>query len=1480
MKFSGVCSPYNLADAMRWWWNVNSGEGRAFLTDEGWRLLFYHPGGAIAGKINVSNKYFKEYNLDEEFVIGLDGWRLHDMLKAFEKKEVVRIEITKEKTVIQSIPKKGKGILTYEMKNLDPEFTRSIPDLSKIEERTYSYNTIVEVPIELIRSERRGFKKEHMSYETQLFLIGYNGKEGVVFTGEVEKEKPKLISVEGKGDRGFVILSSDVFDDLLKYIPKRVKTLVLRVDWGDVAHVRFAFDPNITVDAYVAPYRLEEDEVEEWLREAGFKEVEVKPKPEKPPEPKVDINKIKAQVKDLEDKIDDALKYAEERYRLIQADVSRIYSAASKGVKPHHIDELKNVRDDVKALHDKLWEVNAALMKKTNEINKLMEEYKDSSEVVQALYPILGELTEYKLKLDKWLKKLEGDLKSLLQSIENMKKELEKAEAEAKAKKEKVELEELVKKYADEVKQIREEFNKLKEQLETLKKMNIEMIDYKKVHEAKILSRMGELEEKLKDVEKRLKDIYKKTGLVYADNLANEAEMLRKTIESYHKENVGWLLKKLEEYVREFLKSKSITSDKLFEWMLRGVLHYVEEEKREIPKHADLEKMLKQIVDINRLIYTNEYEFRKEIANRIKRDVMKSTKLTYYSYEPSQVKVQVSKEFITAESKPIYGVTYSYSFPRLTVDELKQLGIEPNPKKWVAPPLGWKEKPKPEKKLTEEEMLKYMHEHINEHYIPAVEDLIKAEKLTDKQKRLIRNLYKDFNEYVSKEEYDTLMALGFILRRLNLNRVDNDVLSRMLNRAVDYGLTNKDRSKLLTYFYRYRGQLADPKKLTTEEIRILMDKIIPYVEKFSEELPDLKLAIGWIKTGLKYATAKPEEMPYIYKSPRPLSHAAFPQFFKELDRLGVRYVISEDGFVIGTSSAIPVRLVDELELKLEKTQQTMKLEEFARYFKETEESAAKAIVEASKEDLLHDVSKAIKGTKSYNRYMVESSAEALRKEAEEYLKELEAKKAKPKPKLPYTEQEIRIKTISEISKLESIHNVTVPEDVVNEIVSQVMEKLVGVPKEKVGDVIRDVVKKKVQAYLKEIKKPPEAVTPEKVEDIIAGEMAIAAAKYDVTIPEDQRIEFTSKLIDRAIKLKTIDEVRDFVSKEINKWVSEHAEEWRAKPPTPTLEDIKKCVEKFIDTAGAAKIEEIMEACRYPEESIKEVLDYMVDHGYRKIGDYYLTMKAPSEDEILAELGSREYIRLGFVLSVASKYRIPPKAVEIIVDELIRKGRVVQEGSGASARIKAKPTKPPAKPTKPAKPLPPERRRELMLLTPVLVRYEALCKACSFNIRSGDVNMLLDALKKGLINRDKLIETTKYLLSCRILPTNAPAAKRFLSSPEFTMLASELGILDEVNRKLEEVDTVIKLKEARVSTATLNAYAKILISAIKSRTYVFDLNKLCILAQFTDLIDEKTRNELKEAIATMQPPAVKPLMKRYEALVEHECFETLKSMLGI
>jgi len=1640
--FEGVCKPHPLADAFRWLYELTSDASRINLKQDGWLIPFVDPSHVIAGEVKVNRGYFKEYKLDEEFTTAVDGWRLHDMLKAFEKKELVKLEITKDKTVIENIPAKGKGLLVYQVKNLDPEFTRKPPDLTKPKDKASKFKTTVFVPIEVLREERKKFKKEHPSFATQLFLIGYNGETGVIYTGESEDEKPVVIHVKGEGEKGFVVLSSNVLDSLLKWIPRRVKTLTFRVGWGDIAHVMFAFDPKITVDAYVAPYLMEEDDLAEWLAEAGFKkpaEAEVKPvekpKPEKQmpipeimsivdevlefvrksrieldaierkynelkdkaekatarqdlwhlrqllielnhrcaailhsakirsklysikesdlegrPEDVVDrakraaekyneliddcqklkkkiddlieeverkykeseskqreeIQSLENQIRDLTQEIGDKLSNIDERYKVISADVKRIYEGASREVKPHHINNLRSILDDLKDMSDKLSQYKTRLKKKVDEVNTLMEKHKEKETIVNILYDLLGELTNYEKKIDRWLNTLKTDRENISKSLENLKKELEKAEAKAREEKKKVEVEEVVKDYADQIKQIREDFNKLKEQFEILKKMNIEMIDYDKVKKANFLGNLEKLAEMLKDIESKLREIYKKIGLVYADNLANEAESLRKTIESYHKENIGWLAKKMDEFVDDFLKSKGITSKAVKKWMLREVYsRYLDEEK--IPKTQDLNQILQDIISINKMIYTDKRKFLKYIADDVRREVKKSTGLTYYIYDPSDLKIEVDEDFIDVESKPVYGVTYGYSYPRLSVEDLRQLGIEPNPKRWVAPPLGWK----PEVELmTEEEMLGYMNKHLNEHYIPVIKDLIQTPKLTDKQKKLVRSLYQEFDKYLPKQEYDTLMKLGFILKRhpISLSKFDQPVLNKIVDRAVEYGMKAEDRHKLLTFLYRYRRQLADPNKLSDTEIKFMLRDILPYAQRFTDEFPDLNLAIGQIKEGLKTAIMKPEEMPYVYRSPRPLTSMAFPAFFKDLDERGIKYVVSEDGFEIGTEHPIPLKYVDELELKLVKTPEVMRLVEFADYYKEGKEAVAKAIVESSRQDLLHDVREAIKGTKTYNRYMVESSADALRKEAEEHLKEIEKvrkveekpevrKPKKPPEKQVFTDEELRVKTISEISKLEAIHNIELPEDIVRDIVEQVINKLRGVTvsKEEAVKTISDIVKRKFEAHLKEIKMP-EKPTPEKIKDIIAGEMAIASAKYDVKIPENLILRFTAQLLDKAVKLKTIEEVRDFISREVDKWVSEHADEWKAKPEI-SLEEVKKCVEAYLDTIGAAKFDEIMQACHYPREAIEEVLDFMVDQGYRKIKDYYLSKKAPSEDEILRDL-SLDKVRLGFILSFATEHKVPPRAIEVIVNKLIEEGKIEQEGKGASAIIRAvaKIPKPKVeKPKKPEKPpefevkekpeverpkpeVKPEIQRAMLVLRPVLVRYEALCRACSFAITPKDIQTILNNLH--LINKDKLVSVTRYLLSCRILPTNAQKARQLLTTPEFTRLASEIGITDEVEKKLEEIDTVLKLKEARVSTAALNAFAKTLTNAIKSRTYIFDLNKLCTIAQFTDLLDDRTRDELRTAISTMQPPTIKAFEKRYEDLINHECFETLKSILGV
>jgi len=147
---------------------------------------------------------------------------------------------------------------------------------------------------------------------------------------------------------------------------------------------------------------------------------------------------------------------------------------------------------------------------------------------------------------------------------------------------------------------------------------------------------------------------------------------------------------------------------------------------------------------------------------------------------------------------------------------------------------------------------------------------------------------------------------------------------------------------------------------------------------------------------------KPEEMniedrPYIYKSPRPLSPSDFPEFFKKLENMAIYYTLSEDLMKIGTDQPIPPPTVDRMELKLVKTPLTMPLTEFALSFQVSKEDAVNAIVKASREDLLHDVAEAIKISKSYNKYMVESSTDAIIEEAKKIMEEEKPEEEVPKP---------------------------------------------------------------------------------------------------------------------------------------------------------------------------------------------------------------------------------------------------------------------------------------------------------------------------------------------------------------------------------------------------------------------------------------------------------------------------------------------------
>ncbi|RLI83328.1 hypothetical protein DRP04_01705, partial [Archaeoglobales archaeon] len=83
---------------------------------------------------------------------------------------------------------------------------------------------------------------------------------------------------------------------------------------------------------------------------------------------------------------------------------------------------------------------------------------------------------------------------------------------------------------------------------------------------------------------------------------------------------------------------------------------------------------------------------------------------------------------------------------------------------------------------------------------------------------------------------------------------------------------------------------------------------------------------------------------------------------------------------------------------------------------------------------------------------------------------------------------------------------------------------------------------------------------------------------------------------------------------------------------------------------------------------------------------------------------------------------------------------------------------------------------------------------------------------------------------------------------------------------------------KAKIAVANAHAKILTNAIKARTYIFDVNKVCLIVEVAEHLDPKVKDTLKAAIEAMEPPKIKAFEPKYRALIESECFKKLREVL--
>ncbi|RLI80984.1 hypothetical protein DRP04_07090, partial [Archaeoglobales archaeon] len=119
--FKGVISASVLAEAFNYAVQV-AREIKVSLTHDGWQSAFADPANETAVLLEFPTLIWDVYDLDEEFEIGLDEWRLADILPLYKDKPI-DVEIDDVSIKISD------GILTYKCALIDPTAIRKPPKL-------------------------------------------------------------------------------------------------------------------------------------------------------------------------------------------------------------------------------------------------------------------------------------------------------------------------------------------------------------------------------------------------------------------------------------------------------------------------------------------------------------------------------------------------------------------------------------------------------------------------------------------------------------------------------------------------------------------------------------------------------------------------------------------------------------------------------------------------------------------------------------------------------------------------------------------------------------------------------------------------------------------------------------------------------------------------------------------------------------------------------------------------------------------------------------------------------------------------------------------------------------------------------------------------------------------------------------------------------------------------------------------------------
>ena len=469
-------------------------------------------------------------------------------------------------------------------------------------------------------------------------------------------------------------------------------------------------------------------------------------------------------------------------------------------------------------------------------------------------------------------------------------------------------------------------------------------------------------------------------------------------------------------------------------------------------------------------------------------------------------------------------------------------------------------------------------------------------------------------------------------------RVSEDAIKAFINEAID--------KEAIVYGFQVERCLK-------QNLQAIIEEAIPRVRKRVEEdfreaqkagvlydegdahrsaRHEVSLVVSDFSKRCQAVIKKPEELPYVYESVRPLSLEDMPELKRFLDKLSTTdYSIT--AFQIGTKEPLPTEVVEKYNLRLIKTPATLNLTELAVYLNTTVPEIAIDIARMPQEELEELITRVIKEQKLFAIFEPKSSAERVKKEALEYVKKKKPPAPKPKPEKPpkpklTSEEKTRIRILlAQVNSATGVDYETAYEKVLSgewglEALISAMERCYELMKEveTVIQEIKDRDGKWLQA-LEDARKLAETCyrdAQEKFKRFIRNKVAVKIEEFEeeqeISIPFKEKQEIEVQIAEKALRDKPEDMDR-FIEAELEKKLEKYRAEVKI-DITEIKEMFEKAIAEATKTYELKTIEQLLEIAPLPYRTM-ESLRKLILEKYEKLAPppEIPTKPAPTPEEV-------------------------------------------------------------------------------------------------------------------------------------------------------------------------------------------------------------------------------------------------------------------------